>query len=110
MPLALIINILPINGYIVSLDNVPLIVVSLQQLNKVHCSIVRFEQVPFEAVLGRDPRMARPQRRADVWRAQFYETLFSRPHIRVRSVSESCDPPRDGSPDNRPDSLEPWDL
>ena len=38
--LLLIISILPIYGYFVSLDNLPLIVVSLQQLNKVHCSVV----------------------------------------------------------------------
>ena len=38
---ALIISILPNYGSFVSLDNSPLIVVSLQQLNKVHCSVVR---------------------------------------------------------------------
>ena len=38
---ALIISILPNYGSFVSLDNLPLIVVSLQQLNKVHCSVVR---------------------------------------------------------------------
>ena len=40
MNMVLIISILPIYGSAVSLDNLPLIVVSLQQLNKVHCSVV----------------------------------------------------------------------